>query len=535
MDFSERQYSIEEIRQMNLKGAMYIRMSTDMQVDSPAIQEKQIREFAERYNITIVKTFTDLGASGMTVKGRDEFQALLDEVMQKRHTYSIILYLDETRWGRFVDSREAGHYRWELEKRGVICRACDKPLALTESVGDYIMTLLKDASASDYCKQLSSKVFHGQSAKILQGFRMGGVPGYGLRRMLLSDTGEHKQELQPGQRKSLQTERVILVPGPVEEQDIVRSIYRQFLRGKHFGEIANGLNVSGIMNAYGRPWSSCTVREVLTNEKYIGNNIFNRVSARLKSKPHPNPEEQWVRKVGAFAPIVDSKSFYKVQDIIRERNRKYTDDELVEFLKKLYAKKGKLSAIIIDEAAAVPNSSLYRQRFGGLVNAYKLVGFCPERDFQYIEVNRRLREMHRAVFLETVDHISAQCGRKLVFDRDTHLVEINCDLVVSIVISRCFHMSNNRRRWKIRFDTGLMPDITVAIRMDDANDKIRDYYVIPNLVISTPLLQLGEDNVGLLDTFRYPTLESLFAYSINHNLDKAVKHVKIRPENGSYQ
>jgi hypothetical protein len=32
----------------------------------------------------------------------------------------------------------------------------------------------------------------------------------------------------------------------------------------------------------GRDWTRATVREVLTNEKYIGNNVYNRISFKLK-------------------------------------------------------------------------------------------------------------------------------------------------------------------------------------------------------------------------------------------------------------
>jgi len=39
---------------------------------------------------------------------------------------------------------------------------------------------------------------------------------------------------------------------------------------------------------------------VLTNEKYIGNNVFNRASAKLKNKRIANPPDLWIRAVGAF-------------------------------------------------------------------------------------------------------------------------------------------------------------------------------------------------------------------------------------------
>jgi hypothetical protein len=68
--------------------------------------------------------------------------------------------------------------------------------------------------AGEYSRELSAKVFVGQCRLIELGFRQGGSPGYGLRRMLRDQSGESKGTLNRGEQKSIQTDRVILVPGP---------------------------------------------------------------------------------------------------------------------------------------------------------------------------------------------------------------------------------------------------------------------------------------------------------------------------------
>ena len=55
----------------------------------------------------------------------------------------------------------------------------------------------------------------------------------------------------------------------------------------------------------GRPWTRGTVHQVLTNEKYVGNNVWNRISFKLKKKRVRNTPEMWIRADGAFEPIVD--------------------------------------------------------------------------------------------------------------------------------------------------------------------------------------------------------------------------------------
>src|SRR6185503_10758789 len=80
-----------------------------------------------------------------------------------------------------------------------------------------IIKSVKRAMAGEYSRELSAKVFAGQCRLIELGFRQGGIAGYGLRRMLQDHEGRPKGILGPGEYKSIQTDRIILVPGPPEE------------------------------------------------------------------------------------------------------------------------------------------------------------------------------------------------------------------------------------------------------------------------------------------------------------------------------
>lgn len=69
----------------------------------------------------------------------------------------------------------------------------------------------------EYSRELSVKVFAGQCRLIELGYRQGGAAGFGLRRLLIDESHAPKEQLTRGQRKSLQTDRVVLVPGPEDE------------------------------------------------------------------------------------------------------------------------------------------------------------------------------------------------------------------------------------------------------------------------------------------------------------------------------
>ena len=365
--------------------------------------------------------------------------------------------------------------------------------------------------AGEYSRELSTKVFAGQCRLIELGFRQGGMAGFGLRRMRIDQHGEPQGLLDFGERKSLQSDRVILVPGPDDEVETVCWMYRQFVDGgKVESEIATALNARGSKTDLGRPWSRGVVHQVLTNEKYIGNNVYNRRSFKLKQRRVVNPPEMWIRSDGAFDAIVDPELFYTAQGIIRERNRRYSDEDMLERLRHLFERHGYLSGLIIDEAESMPSSGSYRQRFGSLVRAYELIGFKPDRDYRYIEINRTLRALYHDLVAEAIGSIEELGG---AVDRDpaTDLLSVNGEFTASIVIARCQHTSAGSLRWKIRLDTGLAPDITVALRMDSANAAPLDYYLLPHFEITADRIRLAEENGLMLDAFRFDTLEYFLA------------------------
>ena len=74
-------------------------------------------------------------------------------------------------------------------------------------------------------RELSAKVFAGQARLIELGFRQGGLAGYGFRRLLVVEHRNSKGVLKSGERKSIASDRIVLIPGPANEIAIVREIF----------------------------------------------------------------------------------------------------------------------------------------------------------------------------------------------------------------------------------------------------------------------------------------------------------------------
>jgi len=233
---------------------------------------------------------------------------------------------------------------------------------------------------------------------------------------------------------------------------------------------------------------------VLTNEKYIGNNVYNRHSFKLKKKHVDNPPEMWIRKEGAFEGIVPLETFLTAQEILTERSRRLTDEELLAHLKALYAECGRLSGFIIDQVPNGPSATLYASRFGSLIRAYELVGYRPPWGTEHLEINRRLRQLHPEIVSRT-EHTIAELGGHIRRDPKTDLLTLNDELVISLVLARCQTAANGLQRWRIRFDPARFdPDLTVAIRLDADNAAELDYYLLPRLDLPDEEIRVSNRN-----------------------------------------
>ena len=486
-------------------------MSTDHQRYSTENQGDAIEAYAEKHGFEIVRTYADEGRSGLSIAGRDSLRRLIDDVREGRADFEAVLVYDISRWGRFQDADESAYYEFVCRQKGIDVHYCAEQFANDGSLPSAVMKSIKRVMAGEYSRELSTKVFAGQCRLITLGYRQGGPAGYGLRRRLVDEHGQTKAELARGEHKSLQTDRVILVPGPENEVAVVHRIFRLFveeLRGER--EIATILNSEGLRTDLDREWTRGAVRQILANEKYVGNNVYNRVSFKLKRKRVANPPDMWVRGDGAFESVIDHDMFDAAQAILVHRARRFTEAELLDMLSGLLAARGTLSGLVIDEAEDMPSSSAYRHRFGSLLRAYSLVGFEPDRDYRYLETNRALRLMHPRVVAEVVAGIEA-AGGTVIADPATDMLTVNQEVVLTVNVVRCQVTAAGSLRWKLRVDASLLPDITVAVRLQPGNEEVRDHYLLPTLDVGGGArIRMGEDNGVDLDAYRTDDLEPLF-------------------------
>lgn len=492
-----------------LRAVAYVRMSTDRQIYSTANQMDAIAAYAACKNIEIVRTYEDDGKSGLLLDRRPALKSLLGDVMLGKADFDCILVYDVSRWGRFQNSDESAHYEFICKQAGVRIEYCAEEFSNDGSLLSNVMKSIKRAMAAEYSRELSTKVFAAQCRLIAKGFRQGGPAGYGLRRLLLDQNGQSKGMLQPGQRKHLQSDRVVLRPGPESELAVVREIFRQFVfQQKSESLIAHELNQEGILNRRGYPWTHQSVRYVLNNENYMGVNVYNRKTCRLGSKTRNNSPNQWVRAPCDFEPIVDPEIFDRAQRHRKQRRIKLSNREMLARLESLFREKGRLSATLINEADYLPDNSTYALRFGSLRNAYKLISYRPRANFRYVDrgafLSAKIKET-AADLTRLVD----QSGGSAVFDEAAEVVTINGAITVSIYIARCTRIPGGGLMWRVNRRRYLRGDWIIALRPDLPCRTIIDYLLLPTLGFPKQKAEFSNRNPTRLAACCHDSMASL--------------------------
>ena len=151
----------------------------------------------------------------------------------------------------------------------------------------------------------------------------------------------------------------------------------------------------------------------------------------------------------------------------------------------------------------------FRNRFGSLISAYRLIGYDPEIDYSFIEINRQIRKRHPEIVAEVLEKLR-QMGSSVSIDEKSDLILVNEEWTVSIVLCRYQQSEAGTARWVIRLDEGLKPDITIAVRMDETNTGIRDYYLLPALDMTWGKLRMAEENGIYLDAYQFAALDYFY-------------------------
>lgn len=364
------------------RAAQYLRMSTDQQRYSLESQAELIASYCRREGYEVVATYEDAACTGVTATKRTGLQSLLRDVLAGA-SFTTVLVLDVSRWGRFQNPDEAAHYEFLCREAGVRVRYCAESFDDDDSPTAALMKGVKRVMAAEYSRQLSDRCRAGIRRHMLAGGKGGGHPPYGFARQAFNADGTPGPVLSPGERRPRLDQTVRLVVGPESEGQTLKRIFKLFVRDmRGVTEIAHILNAEGVPYRRAGLWDEIRVKAVLKNEIAIGMYAFNRGSWYF-GKPGPrNAPADWLR-IRVAAPIVSPALFAAAQSKFAIlKGNIWTDDEMIGKLRRLLRKHGHLSRRLIDGSPNVQGAPAYIRRFGSMSAAYRLAGYEPAARFR---------------------------------------------------------------------------------------------------------------------------------------------------------
>lgn len=263
----------------------YARFSSDNQrVESIEAQERAIKEFCLKNNFNLVKVYKDEAISGTSVKDREKFVEMINDSKNKSFKFVVVHKFD-----RFARNRyDHALYEKRLEDNGV------KLLSVLEQLNDspesVILKPVLTGMNEYYSLNLSREVKKGLNENALKCVHNGGTVPLGY------DIGEDRRYI-------------------INEAEIVRTIFKLYLNGVGYANIADMLNKEGYRNKAGKEFRKTSVRDFLLNEKFVGNYVYGKKdkNGKLTGKE--------IKIEGGMPQIISSEDFYRVQERINKRKK----------------------------------------------------------------------------------------------------------------------------------------------------------------------------------------------------------------------
>ena len=259
-----------------MNAVVYARFSSHRQGEqSIEGQVAEAEHFAANHGLKIIHVYADRAQTGRN-DNREQFQLMLADAA--KHKFDALIIWKTDRIGR--NKEEIALNKYHLKKNGI------KIYYVSESIPDtpegIILESVIEGMAAYYSEQLSQNVKRGMRASAVKGQCTGGTRPLGYT------TDENK--------------KYIIDP---QHAPTVKLIFEMYAGGKTVTEIVKDLNNRGLRTLKGKPFTFNSLNRLLKNEKYIGTYSYNKE----------------VRIENAIPPIIDTETFYKVQEMLKYNQR----------------------------------------------------------------------------------------------------------------------------------------------------------------------------------------------------------------------
>ena len=230
---------------------------------------------------------------------------------------------------------------------------------------------------------------------------------------------------------------------------------------------------------------------------------------KLKGPSHRLPTDQWIVRPDAYQPIISRKIFDEVQTKLHGRTHYKSNEAILDSLRSLLKKEGKLSIRIIEQSKTVPSFSTLCARFGPLRNVYRLLGYEPRRDYymRIVDVRRRTQAMRENLVLQILKRfprVKVVCCNRV----RRPVLRFPSGVIVSVLMCPAYTTTYGKRCWRVWPIHAERSMILAVCRINVSHTAIKDIHLMPGAVDRPVSFRLFEKDQWLRQGKRIRNLDT---------------------------
>lgn len=306
-----------------LRVAAYCRVSTDSdeQAGSYEVQVQHYTDYIERNKEwELAGIYTDDGISGTNTKKREGFNGMIDDCMAGK--IDMVITKSISRFAR--NTIDCLKYVRQLREKNIAIIFEKENINTLEASGELLLTIMASLAQQE-------------SASLSQNVKLGLQFRYQEGKVQVN----HNHFL--GYTKDNDGNLII----DEEEAKVVRRIFREYLEGASYRDIAKGLERDKIKTGAKRyRWHISTINNILRNEKYMGDALLQKTITtdfieKTRIKNDGSVPQYYVKN--SHEAIIPRDIFTQVQEEIIRRANLFSGDDKKR--KRVYSSKYALSSI----------------------------------------------------------------------------------------------------------------------------------------------------------------------------------------------
>lgn len=306
-----------------LRVVDYSRVSTEeeKQLNALKTQQHENEEFISKHeDWVLVDRYVDEGQTATTIKGRNDFKRLIEDIQTDKFDIVLIKVIDRG-WRNLLDWKMFEYEMYKSGKRLFVRLRND--FYNLEDDASYISTNMDAMFAEWSSRNLSKKMNNAHQTRMDKGTVVTNGKTWGYNQV------DAQLEINE------------------EEAEIVRYIFDAYIQGKGFRTIANELEKKGIRNKEGGSFALTTLKRIIRQEKYKGTLICGKRHYNFFTKKYDEvPPEKWKIHENAVPAIVSPEIWQKANDILDSKRKTFGTDEekkqMAGYFHGLYAYSGKI-------------------------------------------------------------------------------------------------------------------------------------------------------------------------------------------------